>query len=638
MKRLLAALLALVMLLAVLTACMASENSSEAESKQPEITRCLTEENGVYKLTLPKSKKVIELDEDEVRFVPYIVDDLVEAAENKISDDVSQYDHLSGFYLKIANDYLCLGMEVIKYIDPTASTEEGDYLSDHEHLFFSERITSRAVADYTAHIGTDYKDYEKIQFFPQPTLEFTEDGTYDATKFEWAKLTDDDMKLLRQIYNGGKGWNDDNVVDRVPFYFDGRIRFATADSCGWMYFGIDQNVLYYNNMFTQIDSEVLEIIERSQNTINSGDNTLKGNDYLVSHIQIESGNTTIHPFGYLLRSQIDYEYGNVSETHAHRLDLPDFINRNADTIPILVLKEKVSYSVQANGCVDNVFLYTPSGDEYTESETTVDALSNLAEGTYFVAFEVLLGESCGPDAPRISYCYEDVFCLVVGEQNTTKQDSKQDSVLIESLKFSQYLNDINFVPGVSQGSFKDQVEGYAYNNTAVADIIVGENYDGLYGGGWHANGGLFGFHNDYVVTDDEKYANYSNILYSHVQLEGLPLPYDIQFGDSLGNVFKAVGIGLNPYEDFTPDQNSDTDITLYSKNTESLVFQNLKLTKEPIDYDLPFVLTYTETYNAQQVDGKPTVVQRVVKLSFDNDANLSFVEISVNEKITRQTN
>ena len=637
MKRILAVTLTIVMLLATLTGCMASKNPSGSEGEQPKQAQCLSEENGVYKLTLPKSKEVIELYEEQVRFVPYITDALVEVAENKITEDVSQHSNHSNFFLQITNDYLCLVVEVIKSIDPPVSAEEGEIADggcgiDHEHLFFSECISSKAVADNKElHFGTSDEDYGKIQFFPQPTLEFTEEDTYDTTVLEWTRLTDGDVDLLRQVYNDGKGWIDDSVVDREPFYFDGRIRFATMDSCGWMYFGIDQNVLYYNGMFTQINSKVLYIIEKAQNTISGSDNSSQENDYLVNHIQISSGDKTIYPFGCMTWSKIDNDDGTFSESFVDKYDVIDLVSGKTPfaitDIPKLVLNDKVSYFVQVNGRVEKVYLLTPNDDTYTKSETTFDALSKLANGTYYVVLEVLLSGNCDPDAPQNSYRYEDVFCLVVGEQKPTNQNS----ILIESLNFSQYLNDVNFVPGLSQGSFIHKVEGYAYNDTAVTDIIAGMNYDGPSGGGWQATGDLFGFYNDYKVTDDEKYANYSNSLYSNVQLKGLPLPYNIKFGDSLDDVFEVIGIGLDQYGNFTPDKNSDTDITLYSNDTETLLFQNLKLTKEPVDYEFPFVLTYTETYNVQQDGGKSIVVHRVIKLSFDDDANFGLVEISVNE-------
>lgn len=65
--------------------------------------------------------------------------------------------------------------------------------------------------------------------------------------------------------------------------------------------------------------------------------------------------------------------------------------------------------------MENVYLLTPNGDEYTKAETTFDALSDLADGTYYVVLEVLLSGNCDPNAPQNSYRYEDVFCLIVGE-------------------------------------------------------------------------------------------------------------------------------------------------------------------------------------------------------------------------------
>lgn len=151
MKRILAITLTLVMLLATLTGCMASKNPSGSEGEQPKQAQCLSEENGVYKLTLPKSKEVIELYEEQERFVPYITDELVETAENKINEAVSAYSNSSDFYLQINDGYLCLVVEVIKQLDPPASQETGGEVVDggcgidHEHLFFSERISTQAL-------------------------------------------------------------------------------------------------------------------------------------------------------------------------------------------------------------------------------------------------------------------------------------------------------------------------------------------------------------------------------------------------------------------------------------------------------------------------------------------------------------
>lgn len=143
----------------------------------------------------------------------------------------------------------------------------------------------------------------------------------------------------------------------------------------------------------------------------------RANDYLALHIQIKSGANTIHPFGSLLWSETDHGDGFVDVMHADYVEITDMVKRCADVIPKLVLDESVSYLVQVNGRVENVYLLTPNGDTYAKSETTFDALSNLEDGTYYVAFEVLLSGNCDPDTPQNSSRYQDIFCLVVGEDD-----------------------------------------------------------------------------------------------------------------------------------------------------------------------------------------------------------------------------
>ena len=124
---------------------------TELNSKDDSEVVCkyLSEEDGVYTLTLPQSREVIELREEQVEFVPYLTSNLVEAAERKISEDVLDYSNKSNFYLQITDNYLCLVVEVIKSIEPPTASD-GEYVIsgcgyDHEHLFFSERISYRAL-------------------------------------------------------------------------------------------------------------------------------------------------------------------------------------------------------------------------------------------------------------------------------------------------------------------------------------------------------------------------------------------------------------------------------------------------------------------------------------------------------------
>lgn len=100
---------------------------------------CISKEGEDYLLTLPQSGQTIIVKERWEQYLPYITDDLVAQAEAKIVQAVAEYSNHSGFYLQVTDDDLCLVVEVIhKFDNPSA----GSGSEDHEHLFFSERITA----------------------------------------------------------------------------------------------------------------------------------------------------------------------------------------------------------------------------------------------------------------------------------------------------------------------------------------------------------------------------------------------------------------------------------------------------------------------------------------------------------------
>lgn len=124
-----------------LAGCVASGIPSESEYVQTGISKYITEENGKYTLTLPKSQATIKLRDNEDNFVNYISDALVEAAEQKILQDAAKYSDFPHFYLETREDgELYLAAEIIYYLD---EPDENVGCYDHEHLFFSERISNR---------------------------------------------------------------------------------------------------------------------------------------------------------------------------------------------------------------------------------------------------------------------------------------------------------------------------------------------------------------------------------------------------------------------------------------------------------------------------------------------------------------
>lgn len=201
----------------------------------------------------------------------------------------------------------------------------------------------------------------------------------------------------------------------------------------------------------------------------------RANDYLVSHIQIKSGDNTIHPFGCMTWSKIDNDDGTFTESFVDKYDVIDLVSGKTPfaitDIPKLVLNDKVSYFVQVNGRVEKVYLLTPNDDTYTKSETTFDALSNLADGTYYVVLEVLLSGNCDPDAPQNSYRYEDVFCLVVEAQTEDAHIDKDDE-FFDHVPYDAMLN-----LEVWNGKFLFQriatTPCIVYSNTPINDMSKG---------------------------------------------------------------------------------------------------------------------------------------------------------------------
>ena len=138
---------------------------------------------------------------------------------------------------------------------------------------------------------------------------------------------------------------------------------------------------------------------------------------LAKHISISSGTSTINPFSCLVWSRVDNGNGTYSETHVDKYDVVDLVNGKVSfsgtEIPVLQMDSSINYSIQANGRIERVYLLSLNGREYSKAESAFEELRKLKNGTYYVVLEVLLDGNCDPDAPKNSYRYEDVFCLIV---------------------------------------------------------------------------------------------------------------------------------------------------------------------------------------------------------------------------------
>lgn len=207
--------------------------------------------------------------------------------------------------------------------------------------------------------------------------------------------------------------------------------------------------------------------------------------------------------------------------------------------------------------------------------------------------------------------------------------------------FSEYIDSENFVPGINQGDFLEQMGKYKYNGEAITDIIGGFHYDGLSGGGYMTSGGLFGFKNDYTAESGSKYAVYKNEFHTSVALDGLTLPNEISFEDTLVDIFEKLGI---EYNDFVPDGQTQGEasaygeMTLYTDEASSLKIKRLpkKDSEHSQEKHYEYVLSYTEIYQGEFRDGKKEIITRSISFSFESEeSQLGIFSISVAEKYER---
>ncbi|MBQ8416695.1 MAG: hypothetical protein IJX13_07370 [Clostridia bacterium] len=231
-----------------------------------------------------------------------------------------------------------------------------------------------------------------------------------------------------------------------------------------------------------------------------------------------------------------------------------------------------------------------------------------------------------------------VGCIRIHVNDSAKTDTShtddthQPGVLESYDTFTEYLDAIHFVPGLSQSDFRSQIEKYRFNGSAVTDIVAGMHYDGPMGGGWQATGELFGFYNDYTVEENNKFANYSNSLCTTVPLDGLELPFEINFEDTLATALQKLEVDLDLQGGLVWDEDSAEALTLYGDEHSSLQLLNCKSegsTSARYDY----ALKYTETYPSIRNDGRTADVTRYVSMLFStvND-KIDLIEISVNER------
>jgi hypothetical protein len=210
---------------------------------------------------------------------------------------------------------------------------------------------------------------------------------------------------------------------------------------------------------------------------------------------------------------------------------------------------------------------------------------------------------------------------------------KPTRYLDDTSKFAEYLDDINFTDGLTQGDFRLWLEKYSYNDSVITDVAKSFHYDGLSGGGLQGYASdLFGFRNDYTVTEDKEYVNYSNRFYTEVQLDGFEMPFGISFDDKIETVFEKLEMYFDLQKGFISDKDNTGTMTLYSDDHSTLQLINCKMlpaTSGAPLYD--WEIKYTQTYQTSLSDGRTVDVTRQMIMSFTDDGKLGLLDLSVKE-------
>ena len=208
------------------------------------------------------------------------------------------------------------------------------------------------------------------------------------------------------------------------------------------------------------------------------------------------------------------------------------------------------------------------------------------------------------------------LCLLAG---CTAPSNVRDDFSADG--FIEFLDNENFVPGVEQGDFIDQIGKYRYDELPLSlrFSFDGHFYDGANGGGYRCLGVDLGIENWFQIDEGQDVATYTNRFYTRVPLEGLQLPYGIDFTDNLDSVLSKLGI-LKSADELTED------VRLWQDGYREINWQ-----KGTAKYETGTLL-FTQEYGIAKSDGRPCKVVRSVSFSFIGKTNgLEKVGFSVEE-------
>lgn len=212
------------------------------------------------------------------------------------------------------------------------------------------------------------------------------------------------------------------------------------------------------------------------------------------------------------------------------------------------------------------------------------------------------------------------------EPTTTEEPTEIITPLDRNSEHSAALDRMGYVPGMSEGDFISLIEAYKYEGIDIMHYpdAVPAMYDAENGFGFLLIGEPFSGSYEFKKCDDGLHAEKKLGFIAKTELDGLTLPFGIEFGDALATVLAKLSIDLDLQDGFVSDPDKPGTMTLFSEGRKSLKLTDTLLRYAESDqssgkplYD--FVLEYTEEYDATMTNGTAEAVTRSVALSFTDE-------------------
>lgn len=240
--------------------------------------------------------------------------------------------------------------------------------------------------------------------------------------------------------------------------------------------------------------------------------------------------------------------------------------------------------------------------------------------------------SCFDGNPEIVETGESSSDSAVVELPETTVEGKLNSdktlSLLDSL--SEYLTNEGYTD-TDQEALTAIVSKYSYQGTSLPELYPAAVYEGTdNSGGMSGGDGTIGYRHHFSYPESGKSVRYNNFC-TQVPLEGMVLPFEISFEDTVSDVLKKLGLDFSP-DYFAPDDpRNRMKATLLTLEESSLVFYNYHYS-DLADYEDKYALLFKDIYYFVRWDGAKFPYTRELSLYFDDSGKLCRVLMQISSR------